>query len=148
MGDNDEELESRKYKIKKFKDKKSDCMVLVANYASCAEGISLHHVCHNAIYIDRSFQADQYLQSIDRICRLGNNDEKNILILQNKIPTTLKNIDLTVNHSLQRKIDDMGRFLNDPDLTQMSLRESEGLDPIDENITNSDLQSIINEFLS
>ena len=148
MGDNDEELESRKYKIKKFKDKNSDCMVLVANYASCAEGISLHHVCHNAIYIDRSFQADQYLQSIDRICRLGNNDEKNILILQNKIPKTLKNIDLTVNHSLQRKIDDMGRFLNDPDLTQMSLRESEGLDPIDENITNSDLQSIINEFLS
>ena len=79
---------------------------------------------------------------------MGNNDEKNILILQNKIPTTLKNIDLTVNHSLQRKIDEMGRFLNDPDLTQMSLRESEGLDPIDENITNSDLQSIINEFLS
>jgi len=148
MGDNDEELETRKYKIKKFKDKNSDCMVLVANYASCAEGISLHHVCHNAIYIDRSFQADQYLQSVDRICRLGNNDEKNILVLQNKIPATLKNIDLAVNHSLQRKINDMGRFLNDSDLTQMSLRESEGLDPIDENITNSDLQSIISEFLS
>ncbi len=148
MGDNDDELESRKYKIKKFKDKNSDCMVLVANYASCAEGISLHHVCHNAIYIDRSFQADQYLQSIDRICRLGNNDEKNILILQNKIPNTLKNIDLTVNHSLQNKIDSMGNFLNDPDLTQMSLKESEGVDPIDENITDSDLQSIINEFLS
>ena len=148
MGDNDEELESRKYKIKKFKDKDSDCMVLIANYASCAEGISLHHVCHNAIYIDRSFQADQYLQSVDRICRLGNNDEKNILKLQNKIPNTLKNIDLAVNHSLQKKIDDMGRFLNDSDLTQMSLKESEGLDPIDENITDSDLQSIINEFLS
>ena len=132
----------------KFKDKDSDCMVLVANYASCAEGISLDHVCHNAIYIDRSFQADQYLQSVDRICRLGNNDEKNILILQNKIPNTLKNIDLAVNHSLQKKIDDMGRFLNDSDLTQMSLKESEGLDPIDENITDSDLQSIINEFLS
>ena len=148
MGDNDEELESRKYKIKKFKDKDSDCMVLVANYASCAEGISLHHVCHNAIYIDRSFQADQYLQSVDRICRLGNNDEKNIMILQNKIPNTLKNIDLAVNHSLQKKIDDMGRFLNDSDLTQMSLKESEGLDPIDENITDSDLRSIIDEFLS
>ena len=73
MGDDEEELETRKYKIKKFKDKSSDCMVLVANYASCAEGISLHHACHNAIYIDRSFQADLYLQSIDRICRLGNN---------------------------------------------------------------------------
>ncbi|MDA9201243.1 SNF2-related protein, partial [Candidatus Pelagibacter ubique] len=139
MGENDEELESRKYKIKKFKDKNSDCMVLVANYASCAEGISLHHVCHNAIYIDRSFQADQYLQSVDRICRLGNNDEKNIIILQNKIPETLKNIDLAVNHALQRKIENMGRFLNDPDLIQMSLNESEGIQPIDENISNSDL---------
>jgi len=148
MGDNDEELETRKYKIKKFKDKNSDCMVLVANYASCAEGISLHHVCHNAIYIDRSFQADQYLQSVDRICRLGNYDEKNITILQNKIPGTLKNIDLAVNHSLQRKIHDMGRFLNDPDLTQMSLSESQGVDPIDENISNSDLQTIISQFLS
>ena len=148
MGDDEEELETRKYKIKKFKDKSSDCMVLVANYASCAEGISLHHACHNAIYIDRSFQADLYLQSIDRICRLGNNDQKNILVLQNKIPKTLKNIDLAVNHSLQSKIDHMGRFLNDPDLTQMSLKESEGLDPIDENISNSDLQAIINEFLN
>ena len=37
MGEDDEELETRKYKIKKFKDKDSDCMVLVANYASCAE---------------------------------------------------------------------------------------------------------------
>ncbi len=148
MGDSDEELETRKYKIKKFKDKNSDCMTLVANYASCAEGISLHHVCHNAIYIDRSFQADQYLQSIDRICRLGNSDNKNITILQNKIPAPLKNIDLAVNHALQRKIDAMGRFLNDPDLTQMSLSESQGVDPIDENISNSDLQVIVNQFLS
>jgi len=147
MGESDEEFESRKYKIKKFKDINSDCMVLVANYASCAEGISLHHVCHNAIYIDRSFQADQYLQSVDRICRLGNNDEKNIIILQNKIPGTLKNIDLTVNHALQKKVENMGRFLNDPDLVQMSLEESRGLQPIDDKITNSELQDIINQFL-
>ena len=66
----------------------------------------------------------------------------------NKIPQTLKNIDLAVNHALQTKIDNMGRFLNDPDLIQMSLKESEGLDPIDENISNSDLQAIINEFLN
>ena len=42
----------------------------------------------------------------------------------------------------------MGRFLNDPDLTQMSLSESQGVDPIDENISNSDLQAIVNQFLS
>ena len=123
-------------------------MVLVANYASCAEGISLHKACHDAIYIDRSFQADQYLQSVDRICRLGNSDVKNIIILQNKIPGSLKNIDLTVNLALQKKIDDMGRFLNDPDLQQMSLDESRGVDPIDEDISELDLQAIVNQFLS
>ena len=41
----------------------------------------------------------------------------------------------------------MGRFLNDPDLVQMSINESEGIQPIDENISNSDLQDIINQFL-
>ena len=35
MGDDDEELNSRKYKIRKFKDPNSNCMTLVANYASC-----------------------------------------------------------------------------------------------------------------
>ena len=146
MGDDDEELNSRKYKIKKFKDPKSNCMTLVANYASCAEGISLHHVCHDAIYVDRSFQADQYLQSIDRICRLGNNDEKKIYILQTKTPSSIKNIDLTVGTALQSKIDSMGRFLNDPDLTQISINESRGELPIDEKITNKELEEMISYF--
>lgn len=121
-------------------------MTLVANYASCAEGISLHHVCHDAIYVDRSFQADQYLQSIDRICRLGNNNEKNIYILQTKTPSSIKNIDLTVATALQSKIDTMGRFLNDPDLTQISINESRGELPIDDKITNKELEEIINYF--
>ena len=121
-------------------------MTLVANYASCAEGISLHHVCHDAIYVDRSFQADQYLQSIDRICRLGNNNEKNIYILQTKTPSSIKNIDLTVATALQSKIDTMGRFLNDPDLTQISINESRGELPIDDKITNKELEEMINYF--
>ena len=148
MGDDDSELNTRKNKIKKFKDVKSDCMTLVANYASCAEGISLHHACHNAIYIDRSFQADQYLQSIDRICRLGNNDQKNIYILQCKTPASVgKNIDILVANALQTKIDTMGRFLNDPDLTQMSIDESRGEAPIDNKISQKDLEEIVNYFV-
>ena len=148
MGNGDEELNTRKYKIKKFKDPNSNCMTLVANYASCAEGISLHHVCHDAIYIDRSFQADQYLQSIDRICRLGNYNTKNIYILQSKTPSSVKNIDLTVATALQSKIDNMGQFLNDPDLTQVSIEESRGELPIDDKISNSELEQIVNYFRS
>lgn len=45
--------------------------VLVANPASCSESISLHSSCREAIYLDRTYDAAQFLQSIDRIHRLG-----------------------------------------------------------------------------
>jgi hypothetical protein len=42
-----------------------------ANLAAMAEGVSPRHTCHDAIYVDRTFNAGQYLQSLDRIHRLG-----------------------------------------------------------------------------
>jgi SNF2 family DNA or RNA helicase len=45
--------------------------VLITNPASCSESISLHTTCHNAIYLDRTYDCAQFLQSIDRIHRLG-----------------------------------------------------------------------------
>jgi SNF2 family DNA or RNA helicase len=61
---------SREHLISKFRDT-SQCKVLIANPAACAESISLHKVCHHAIYLDRSFNCAHYLQSLDRIHRLG-----------------------------------------------------------------------------
>ena len=45
--------------------------VLVANPAACAESISLHSHCHRALYLDRTYDCARWLQSIDRIHRLG-----------------------------------------------------------------------------
>lgn len=45
--------------------------VLVTNPASCSESISLHRSCHHAVYLDRTYDSALYLQSIDRIHRLG-----------------------------------------------------------------------------
>lgn len=45
--------------------------VLVTNPASCSESISLHSSCHNAIYLDRTYDCALFLQSIDRVHRLG-----------------------------------------------------------------------------
>lgn len=56
--------------IARFKEH-NDCKVLIANPAACAESISLHMVCHHAVYLDRSFNCAHYLQSLDRIHRLG-----------------------------------------------------------------------------
>ncbi|HET9281408.1 MAG TPA: DEAD/DEAH box helicase [Candidatus Angelobacter sp.] len=45
--------------------------ILVTNPASTSESISLHSTCHNAIYLDRTYDCALFLQSIDRIHRLG-----------------------------------------------------------------------------
>jgi SNF2 family DNA or RNA helicase len=45
--------------------------VILANPAAVAESISLHKACKNAIYLDKSFNAAHYMQSKDRIHRVG-----------------------------------------------------------------------------
>jgi SNF2 family DNA or RNA helicase len=62
--------DSREGRIRRFHVDKS-CQVMIANPAAAGEGISLHTVCHDAIYLDRSYVSTHYLQSIDRIHRLG-----------------------------------------------------------------------------
>lgn len=55
--------------IKRFREGSS--MVLLANPATLAESISLHKVCQNAIYVNRNFNAAQFIQSKDRIHRIN-----------------------------------------------------------------------------
>jgi SNF2 family DNA or RNA helicase len=48
--------------------------ILIANPGACAESISLHTTCHHAIYFDLSYNCAQYLQSLDRIHRVGGSE--------------------------------------------------------------------------
>ncbi|MEM9299575.1 MAG: DEAD/DEAH box helicase [Bacteroidota bacterium] len=48
--------------------------ILIANPAACAESISLHKTCHHSIYYDLSYNCAQYLQSLDRIHRVGGSE--------------------------------------------------------------------------
>lgn len=57
--------------IKEFNDVSSGLNVIIANPFAVAESISLHKACHNAIYIERSFNAAHFIQSKDRIHRYG-----------------------------------------------------------------------------
>src|SRR5262249_7274827 len=88
-----------------------NCMVLVANPAACGEGISLHEVCHHAIYVDRNYNAAQYLQSEDRLHRLGLKKRPIIEILA--CPAT---VDMSVNSRLITKVRLMGAVLTDYNL--------------------------------
>ncbi|MBD5492519.1 MAG: DEAD/DEAH box helicase [Lachnospiraceae bacterium] len=61
--------DDRQQAIKRFRE--DDSMVLLANPATLAESISLHRVCQNAIYVNRNFNAAQFIQSKDRIHRIN-----------------------------------------------------------------------------
>lgn len=73
--DEDDEDFNREQQIRLFKQSKVPC-ILIANPAACAESISLHKDCHHAIYLDRSFNCGHYLQSLDRIHRIGLNQNQ------------------------------------------------------------------------
>ena len=46
----------------------------MANPKACSESISLHKACHNAIYYDQNYNAAEFLQSLDRIHRVGGSE--------------------------------------------------------------------------
>ncbi len=57
--------------VKEFHNPDSSFKVIIANPFAVSESISLHKACHNAIYLERSFNAAHFLQSKDRIHRYG-----------------------------------------------------------------------------
>ena len=67
---------SREEIIERFKRAGSGLDILIANPAACAESISLHKTCSNAIYYDLSYNCAEYLQSLDRIHRVGGSELK------------------------------------------------------------------------
>lgn len=99
----------------------ADCMVLLANPAATSEGISLHRHCHDAVYVDRTFNAGQYLQSVDRIHRLGmDNVETRITFL-----LTEGTIDQVVDRRIRDKAERLGAILEDRDIATMALPDEE-----------------------
>lgn len=57
--------------VREFNSENSSFSVILANPFAVAESISLHKKCHNAIYVERSFNAAHFIQSKDRIHRFG-----------------------------------------------------------------------------
>jgi len=84
--------------------------VLIANPFSVAESISLHKGCHNAIYLERDYNCSNYLQSKDRIHRVGlnPNQETNYYYLLSK-----DSIDGVINQKLGIKAERMARIIDE-----------------------------------
>jgi SNF2 family DNA or RNA helicase len=109
--------DDRKLELNKFRNSKG-CSVLLSNPQTLGEGVSLHKDCHDAIYLDRNYNAGLYLQSLDRIHRLGlpQGQETNIFILE-----TEGTVDQRIARRLQDKIQRLGFYLNDSGLVEVSL---------------------------
>ena len=117
--------EDRQTEIDRFRHEKS-CGVLLSNPQTLGEGVSLHHHCHEAIYLDRSYNAGHYLQSLDRIHRLGLSQEQEtkIFILQ-----AARTIDQRVAPRLESKVDRLAEALKDRSLSANSLPNEFGESP-------------------
>ncbi|MGW0049080.1 DEAD/DEAH box helicase [Nocardia cyriacigeorgica] len=111
----------REEQLRRFRSD-SDCHVLISNPATLGEGISLHHHCHDAVYVDRDFMAGRFLQSLDRIHRLGlaPDTETRVTVL-----ATRGTIDEVVRVRLDEKLEFMGRILDDPGVQQLADLEEE-----------------------
>lgn len=78
--------EEREKIIKEFHDKNSPVKVIIANPHAVGESISLHKACHNALYLEQGYNAGTYMQSKDRIHRVGlaANDVTNYFFLHSE----------------------------------------------------------------
>ncbi|VXB30666.1 conserved hypothetical protein [Flavobacterium sp. 9AF] len=103
--------EEREITIKKFNDPTDfDFSVIIANPFSVAESISLHKGCHNAIYLERDYNASNFIQSKDRIHRVGlpENTITNYYYIVSK-----NSIDTVINNRLNEKVKRMEKIIDD-----------------------------------
>jgi hypothetical protein len=121
---------------------------MIANPAAAGEGISLQRICHDAIYLDRSYVTTHYLQSVDRIHRLGlpAGVDTNIYIFQTMAPKGLGSIDHSVSRRLARKLRALQQLLDDPDLHEIALDEETAEDPVDYDIDPEDVVDLIEQL--
>lgn len=134
--------DNRESRIRKFHNDPS-CRLMIANPQAGGEGISLHRVCHYAIYLDRNFNAAHYLQSLDRIHRLG---------LEKTVDTHIEiliakdTIDEVLIKRLNLKTKQMGKVLDDPGLEKLAYDPEDVIEQ-DSPLDAADISSIENHLL-
>lgn len=144
-GDEDDD-ESREGKIKLFHDD-PNVRVMVANPAAASEGVSLHRVCHHALYLDRTFNAAHYLQSEDRIHRFGLPADQQTII---EIVESVDTVDETVRERLGQKIGRMAEALEDsslkPDPIPIDPNDIEDIEDYGTGLALEDIQALLRDF--
>jgi SNF2 family DNA or RNA helicase len=126
--------QDREVTIKKFNDSEnSEFQVIIANPFSVAESISLHKGCHNAIYLERDYNCSNFLQSKDRIHRVGLKENQ---VTRYYYFISKDSIDEVINHRLQLKIKMMNEIINDDIPLFSRIDDNDETDIIKELISN------------
>jgi SNF2 family DNA or RNA helicase len=86
-----------------------DFQVVIANPFTIGESVSLHKGCHNAIYLERDYNCASYLQSLDRIHRVG--------LDPNQVTTyhyflSQDSVDEIINEKINIKIERMAKVID------------------------------------
>jgi SNF2 family DNA or RNA helicase len=129
--DSDEEsVLTRGEIIKEFHSDSVPYKVIIANPFAVGESISLHKACHNAIYMEKNYNASMYMQSKDRIHRYGlaKNDEINYYYLISE-----DSIDESIHEKVLAKEARMLDIIESEEipLLNMNMDEDEGVDEDD-----------------
>jgi SNF2 family DNA or RNA helicase len=120
-------LEDRASELHRFRTD-PNCTVLLSNPQTLGEGVSLHQVCHNEIFVDRSYNAGLYLQAVDRIHRLGLAPDQKTSI---EILVSKGTIDERVAARLTTKVNALSNFLQDEHLVKAAIPQGDELSPED-----------------
>jgi hypothetical protein len=133
-----EETLTRERIIKRFHEKDSDFKVLIANPFAVAESISLHKACHNAIYFERTFNAANFIQSKDRIHRVGLDEGINT---HYHYIVSANSVDETIHQRLIEKEARMLRLIESQDIPLMGENMDFDLD------FDNDIKAIIRDYV-
>ena len=122
----------------------SDVNVLIANPATLAESVSLQRECHHAIYVDRTFNGGHYMQSLERIHRVGLEPGT---VTRYDVIQSARSIDQVIHDRLERKVTRMNRFLHTADLATgrygVSGKENFNNPQGEDNELNDDMDAVL-----
>ena len=123
-----------------------NCTVLLSNPQTLGEGVSLHQVCHNEIFVDRSYNAGLYLQAVDRIHRLGLAPDQKTTI---ELLVSKGTIDERVAVRLATKVNALSNFLQDEHLVKTAIPQGDELSPEDVlGLNDDDFEDIASHWKS
>lgn len=105
-----------------------DFRVVIANPFAVGESISLHRGCHNAIYFERDYNCANFLQSKDRIHRVGLEDDQITCYYYVLAKGT---IDEIIYGRLEQKIAQMNHIINDDIPLFARINESDETDLVE-----------------